>query len=69
MDGSGYPNHLKGDKIHYSAQICGICDIFDAMTNDNCTDLYAVEFLHTTAGIYFDKEYVKEFLTFPLKIF
>ena len=33
LDGSGYPNHLKGDKIHYSAQICGICDIFDAMTN------------------------------------
>lgn len=32
MDGSGYPESLKGDQIHLYAKIIGICDIFDALT-------------------------------------
>ena len=34
LDGSGYPRHLKGDKISLEAQIISICDVFDAMTTD-----------------------------------
>ncbi|WP_019639376.1 HD-GYP domain-containing protein [Paenibacillus fonticola] len=32
MDGSGYPFHLTGDKIHIYARIVAVADIFHAMT-------------------------------------
>lgn len=32
MDGTGYPDGLKGDEIPYFARILSICDTFDAMT-------------------------------------
>ena len=34
LDGSGYPEGLKGEAIPYIAQIVGIADTFDAMTSD-----------------------------------
>ncbi len=34
LDGSGYPLHLKEDKINVFAKIIGIVDMFDAMTSD-----------------------------------
>ncbi|MBU3175429.1 HD-GYP domain-containing protein [Clostridium estertheticum] len=34
LDGSGYPLHLKKDKINIFAKIIGITDTFDAMTSD-----------------------------------
>lgn len=33
-DGSGYPDHLKGDEVPLPAQIIGIVDAYDAMTTD-----------------------------------
>lgn len=32
LDGSGYPDRLKGDEIPLLAQIIGIVDVYDAMT-------------------------------------
>jgi putative two-component system response regulator len=32
LDGSGYPDGLKGDEIPLLAQIIGIVDVYDAMT-------------------------------------
>lgn len=32
IDGSGYPDRLKGDDIHIFGQIVGIADCFDALT-------------------------------------
>src|SRR5207249_4080360 len=32
-DGSGYPDRLKGDEIPLSAQIVGLLDVYDALTN------------------------------------
>lgn len=32
VDGTGYPKRLKGDEIHLYGKICGIADIFDALT-------------------------------------
>lgn len=32
-DGTGYPNGLKGEEIHYLARILTVVDSFDAMTN------------------------------------
>lgn len=34
MDGSGYPDGLKGDEIPLVARIVGVVDIFDALTSD-----------------------------------
>jgi cyclic di-GMP phosphodiesterase len=33
FDGSGYPDHLKGDEIPVSARIVSLADAFDAMTS------------------------------------
>jgi HD-GYP domain-containing protein (c-di-GMP phosphodiesterase class II) len=32
LDGSGYPDGLKGDQIHPASRICAVVDSFDAMT-------------------------------------
>ena len=32
MDGTGYPDGIKGDKIHPISRICAVVDSFDAMT-------------------------------------
>lgn len=32
LDGSGYPDHLKGDEIPIQSQVIAIADIFDALT-------------------------------------
>jgi putative two-component system response regulator len=34
LDGTGYPDHLRGDQIPLLAQIMGIVDVFDALTTD-----------------------------------
>ncbi len=34
LDGSGYPNGFKGDKIPLMARIVAICDIFSAIVSD-----------------------------------
>ncbi len=34
IDGSGYPNHLKGDEIHLYGQICGLVDVYAALTSE-----------------------------------
>ena len=33
MDGSGYPNHLRGEQIHRYARIAAIADVYDALTS------------------------------------
>ena len=34
LDGSGYPDGLKGDEIPLLAQIIGVVDVYDAMTTN-----------------------------------
>ncbi len=34
LDGSGYPQGLKGDEISFEARIISVADAFDAMTSD-----------------------------------
>jgi len=34
LDGSGYPDGLRGDQIPLSAQIVGVVDVFEAVTNE-----------------------------------
>ena len=34
LDGSGYPDGLKGDAIPLLAQIVGVVDVYDALTTE-----------------------------------
>jgi HD-GYP domain-containing protein (c-di-GMP phosphodiesterase class II) len=34
LDGNGYPDGLSGNRIPLTAQLIGICDVFDALTTD-----------------------------------
>lgn len=66
LDGSGYPFGWTGDKIHDSAKIVGVCDIFDTMTNKNGNrepyKIYEViEYLTAMKGILFDEGIVNTF--------
>ncbi len=36
LDGTGYPNGLKGNEISKFGQIAAIVDVYDAMTSDRC---------------------------------
>jgi putative nucleotidyltransferase with HDIG domain len=36
VDGSGYPNGLKGDDISKFGRVAAIVDVYDAMTSDRC---------------------------------
>lgn len=67
IDGSGYPFGWTGEKIHDSAKIVAVCDVFDAMTNPKpyrpAYKIYEViEYLQAMKGTYFDAEIVDTFV-------
>ena len=56
LDGSGYPDGLKGDEIPMLAQIIGLVDVYDALTTQRpyrqaLTPDMACEHLRTEAAI------------------
>ncbi|KUP05009.1 phosphohydrolase [Bacillus coahuilensis m2-6] len=66
LDGSGYPIGLKGNAIEIEAQIIGVADTFDAMTNDRAyrkafTAQYAYEEIMSLTDIHFDSIVTKAF--------
>ena len=68
LDGSGYPNGLRGDEVPLLAQIVGIVDVYDALTSrrpyrDALSHDEAVKFMmeETHAGR-FNPQYVQAFL-------
>lgn len=59
LDGSGYPDGLKGDQIPLLARIAAIADVFDALTSERpYKRMWSVEdafgYLQQHAGILFD---------------
>ncbi len=63
MDGSGYPDHLKGDQIPLGSRIILVADAYDAMTTDRpyrkaIGHGRALEELRRNAGWQFDHEVV-----------
>jgi len=57
LDGSGYPNGLKGNQISLSGRILAIADSFDAMTTDRVYKLgktadLAIEELPNLSNLY-----------------
>ncbi|QXM06528.1 HD-GYP domain-containing protein [Crassaminicella indica] len=66
VDGSGYPNGYKGDKVNKLAKIVAITNAYDAMVSDTpykpaVPPNEALEFIMGSAGRYFDFQMVKLF--------
>lgn len=66
-DGRGYPEGLERSEIPLEARICGIVDVFDALTVDRCyrealcnEDVY--ELMRSERGRHFDPEILDVFL-------
>jgi putative two-component system response regulator len=68
IDGSGFPDGLRGEKIPLEARIVAVVDAFDAMTTNRAYRPQlpvpqAVDELRRCAGVHFDAEAVEAFLT------
>jgi putative nucleotidyltransferase with HDIG domain len=66
MDGTGYPEGLRGESIPYNARIVAVADAFDAMTTDRPYAMgrsyrEGVEEIIRCAGTHFDPVVVEAF--------
>ncbi|HWQ97510.1 MAG TPA: PAS domain S-box protein [Clostridia bacterium] len=66
-DGSGYPNHLAGEKIPLLSRILAVADAYDAMTEDRIyrkalPPAEAMEEIRRNAGTQFDPKIAELFL-------
>ena len=67
LDGSGYPDGLRGDAVPHLAQIIGIVDVYDALTSrrpfrEAMTSEQAVQHLHDEVEKgRFSRQYVEAF--------
>lgn len=74
IDGSGFPNQIKGNEMHLGSKICSVCDEFDTMLarrdfNNALNTSQSVEYLQSFSGVYFDKEVVNTLLlNFPIYV-
>jgi putative nucleotidyltransferase with HDIG domain len=67
LDGSGYPDHLKGDEIPRLATICGLSDVYDALTSDRVYHKGmlphdALKFIYGLRGTHFEPTWVDRFV-------
>jgi putative nucleotidyltransferase with HDIG domain len=66
MDGGGFPDGLRGDRIPRESRIVAVVDAFDAMTTNRAyrpprTPAEAIDELQQCAGTHFDAEVVDAF--------
>lgn len=66
LDGSGYPFHLKENKIKLGSKIVAVCDEFDSKVYGNLTSKMkvhdAIDYIVSQAGVKFDLDVVKAFV-------
>ncbi|UQZ88564.1 hypothetical protein C4J81_04820 [Deltaproteobacteria bacterium Smac51] len=67
IDGSGYPDNLKGDDIPYLVTICGLSDVYDALTSDRVyhkgrSPHDALKFIYSLRGTHFEAQWVDRFV-------
>ena len=61
LDGSGYPDGLRGDELTLEVRILGVCDVYDALTSDRVyrrayTQPQALTILDQARGSAFDSD-------------
>jgi HD-GYP domain-containing protein (c-di-GMP phosphodiesterase class II) len=69
IDGSGYPFHLKGDKLSLLSQSAGLIDTYCAMTNhrsyaQGAYHQQALDQIHATSGKQFSAELIDQLIQF-----
>ena len=67
MDGSGYPNGLKGEEISKFGQMAGIVDVYDAITSDShyrrgIQPTEALRKLYEWSKFHFNSDLVQQFI-------
>ncbi len=67
LDGSGFPDALRGDDIPLEARIVAVADAFDAMTTNRAyrhprSSEQAIQELRRCAGVQFDDTVIEAFL-------
>ena len=66
INGSGYPFHLKEDRIRIGSRIAAVCDEFDSKVYGNLTARMkvhdTVDYIISQAGVLFDFKVVKAFV-------
>jgi len=67
LNGSGYPNGLKGDEISVYGQAIAIVDVYDALTSKRCykrqiTPTEALKILFEWEGDHFNGEFIQKFI-------
>lgn len=67
IDGSGYPDQLKGDDIPYLVTICALSDVYDALTSDRVyhkgrAPYAALKVIYSLRGSHFQAEWVDRFV-------
>ncbi len=67
LDGTGFPDSLKGDQIPFEARLVSVADAFDAMTSvrpyrPSLSVKHAMRELEEGQGVQFDPQVVKAFL-------
>jgi putative nucleotidyltransferase with HDIG domain len=68
LDGSGYPDRLRGEQIPLSARIIAVCEVWDSMTNrayhgSPSDALAATNELRSNSGILYDARVVDTLLS------
>jgi HD-GYP domain-containing protein (c-di-GMP phosphodiesterase class II) len=66
-DGTGYPDHLGGEEIPFSARLFALADVYDALTSDRpyrkaWSKQDTIQFIESQSGSHFDPRLVPEFL-------
>ncbi|MDR1922706.1 MAG: HD-GYP domain-containing protein [Candidatus Adiutrix sp.] len=67
IDGSGYPDHIQGGAIPDLVTICGMSDVYDALTSDRVyhkgrSPHEALKFIYSLRGTHFQEEWVDRFV-------
>jgi putative nucleotidyltransferase with HDIG domain len=67
IDGSGYPDHLKGEDIPGLVSICALSDVYDALTSDRVyhkgrAPHEALKFIYSMRGSHFQPEWLDRFV-------
>ncbi|MDL2226936.1 HD-GYP domain-containing protein, partial [Deltaproteobacteria bacterium OttesenSCG-928-M10] len=67
IDGSGYPDNLEGEAIPSLVTICGLSDVYDALTSDRVyhkgrSPHDALKFIYSLRGSHFNAEWVDRFV-------
>jgi HD-GYP domain-containing protein (c-di-GMP phosphodiesterase class II) len=66
MDGSGYPFHIKDNRIKIGSRIAAVCDEFDSRVYGNLISRMkvhdAIDYIVSQAGVLFDFPVVKAFV-------